>query len=268
MALIKCPECGRENVSDSAESCPNCGYGIKAHFEQIKIKRYYHCNTLFSFLDGFEDGITGKYTVDADNVKRSYSVRNGKVILPSKEQYIILDDFLIKEDDDTFKGQIPAGNMFSAIITEQIPKIKWTFSQNGVLKMDDGEIGVYKRCGDFLAYKISNHSGITWRDRAFDLLIYNNELKKEYYVSEQRYNELITLRNEVQNTEYPFVKPEPLEPFNYSYLNSNTPKCPTCGSTNIQKISGTKRWVTTGLFGLASSNVGKIMECKNCGYKW
>ena len=36
MALIKCPECGRENVSDSAEACPDCGYGIKAHFEKIR----------------------------------------------------------------------------------------------------------------------------------------------------------------------------------------------------------------------------------------
>lgn len=46
------------------------------------------------------------------------------------------------------------------------------------------------------------------------------------------------------------------------------PTCPTCGSTNIQKISGTKRWLSTGLFGLASSDVGKTMKCKNCGYKW
>ena len=36
MALIKCPECGREKVSDTAEMCPDCGYGIKAYFEQIK----------------------------------------------------------------------------------------------------------------------------------------------------------------------------------------------------------------------------------------
>lgn len=36
MALIKCPECGRENVSDSAASCPNCGYGLKVHFERVK----------------------------------------------------------------------------------------------------------------------------------------------------------------------------------------------------------------------------------------
>lgn len=35
MALIKRPECGRENVSDSAEMCPDCGYGIKKHFQEI-----------------------------------------------------------------------------------------------------------------------------------------------------------------------------------------------------------------------------------------
>lgn len=46
------------------------------------------------------------------------------------------------------------------------------------------------------------------------------------------------------------------------------PKCPTCGSTNIQKISGTKRWLSTGLFGIASSDIGKSMVCRSCGYKW
>lgn len=32
MALIKCPECGRENISDSADACPSCGFGIKQYF--------------------------------------------------------------------------------------------------------------------------------------------------------------------------------------------------------------------------------------------
>lgn len=32
MALITCPECGRNNVSDSAEACPVCGHGIREHF--------------------------------------------------------------------------------------------------------------------------------------------------------------------------------------------------------------------------------------------
>lgn len=58
----------------------------------------------------------------------------------------------------------------------------------------------------------------------------------------------------------------------YSSINDNVsshqPKCPTCGSTNIQKISGTKRWLSASLFGLASSDIGKSMYCKSCGCKW
>ena len=53
-----------------------------------------------------------------------------------------------------------------------------------------------------------------------------------------------------------------------SQSTANIPKCPTCGSTNIKKISGTKRWLGTGLFGLASSDLGKTMQCNNCGAKW
>ena len=52
---------------------------------------------------------------------------------------------------------------------------------------------------------------------------------------------------------------------NYKPIDYNTiniPKCPTCGSTNIKKISGTKRWLSTGLFGVASSNIGKSMCCR------
>ena len=33
MSLIKCPECGND-VSDSAEICPKCGYGIKKYLNE------------------------------------------------------------------------------------------------------------------------------------------------------------------------------------------------------------------------------------------
>lgn len=49
---------------------------------------------------------------------------------------------------------------------------------------------------------------------------------------------------------------------------SNVPKCPTCNSTNIQKISTAKKATGFALVGVFSSNFGKTMECKNCGYKW
>lgn len=65
-----------------------------------------------------------------------------------------------------------------------------------------------------------------------------------------------------QIKKYEKLKEEPLpQPI-------NIPKCPTCGSTNVHKISATKRWLTTGLFGLASSDATHTYICENCQYKW
>lgn len=50
--------------------------------------------------------------------------------------------------------------------------------------------------------------------------------------------------------------------------SSNVPKCPTCQSTAVEKISLTSKVVGGALFGLFSSNVRKTMHCKNCGYRW
>ena len=38
MALIKCPECGRERVSDSALACPECGFGVRDYVEEERKK--------------------------------------------------------------------------------------------------------------------------------------------------------------------------------------------------------------------------------------
>lgn len=48
----------------------------------------------------------------------------------------------------------------------------------------------------------------------------------------------------------------------------NIPKCPTCGSTNIKKISITKKAFGGAMFGLFSSDIRNTMQCKNCGAKW
>ena len=45
-------------------------------------------------------------------------------------------------------------------------------------------------------------------------------------------------------------------------------KCPTCGSTNIEKISTGKKISGGFLFGIFSSDVRNTMHCKDCGSKW
>lgn len=56
---------------------------------------------------------------------------------------------------------------------------------------------------------------------------------------------------------------------NQRYSSSaNAPKCPTCGSTNIERISTTSKVVGASLFGLFSNTARSQYKCKNCGYKW
>lgn len=52
------------------------------------------------------------------------------------------------------------------------------------------------------------------------------------------------------------------------YPFPDTPRCPTCGSTDIRKLSAGARGVSLGLFGLASKTARSQFVCENCGYKW
>lgn len=49
---------------------------------------------------------------------------------------------------------------------------------------------------------------------------------------------------------------------------SSQVKCPTCGSTNVKKISVASKAVGAGLFGLFSKTAKSQFECSSCGYKW
>ena len=50
--------------------------------------------------------------------------------------------------------------------------------------------------------------------------------------------------------------------------NDLLPKCPTCGSTNIEKISTLSKATGAYMFGLLSKTARSQFKCKNCGYKW
>ena len=58
------------------------------------------------------------------------------------------------------------------------------------------------------------------------------------------------------------------EPQPSIYTQQAVPRCPTCQSTNIQKISLTSKAVGGYMFGIFSSNVRNTFKCNNCGYRW
>lgn len=49
---------------------------------------------------------------------------------------------------------------------------------------------------------------------------------------------------------------------------NNVPKCPTCQSINIKKISTTSKVTSVAMFGLLSQKVKKTYHCNKCGYEW
>lgn len=85
-----------------------------------------------------------------------------------------------------------------------------------------------------------------------------------YILDEVKQNPLFNEEKaKLNSAEYNFGKPKSLN--NYG---QKVPKCPTCGSTNISKISGINRAVHGYAFGLFSKTARSQFECKNCGYKW
>ena len=49
---------------------------------------------------------------------------------------------------------------------------------------------------------------------------------------------------------------------------SNRPHCPTCGSTNIKRITGTERAVSVIGLGMFSKKINKSYKCLNCKTTW
>ena len=56
--------------------------------------------------------------------------------------------------------------------------------------------------------------------------------------------------------------------YQQKYLAEHNIHCPYCNSSNVTKISTVNRAVSVGMFGLASSKIGKTHKCNDCGSTW
>ena len=59
-----------------------------------------------------------------------------------------------------------------------------------------------------------------------------------------------------------------VEAYERACRNKNVPKCPTCGSTNIKKISSMSKAVGMLTLGILDADIHRTFYCKNCGYRW
>ena len=144
-------------------------------------------------------------------------------------------------------------------------------------------------CGTTLQFKMDHcrycKSGLPYHESKRNTDYYK-EKAKQLYKDQQKwkdvlYNEEIKRNPVFDSSLYEYAKTKEardsaINQFNEEFRQKerqeseekNKPKCPTCSSTSIKRISGMKRAFHGYAFGIFSKTAFSQFECQNCGYKW
>jgi len=249
MALIKCPECGRENVSDSAISCPGCGYAIKNHFENAHLEQQKKESVDTKFVCAIcgythnDDSIpekcpickvpTGK-TADKENKTETFN----KSVDSSKDRQKKTVGDLNKQIESSKKVTWISAIIFCVCI---IPLVSFfsDFDVNGTIL--------------FFSIIGSLFSGIAILIGLSNFTNASNDLPIAQRSIEE-YEKVLQKRKEEKEA--------------YDAMVAQNTKCPVCGSNETKRISTLSRATSVATVGLASSKIGKQYHCKRCGHKW
>ncbi len=248
MAIISCPECGGV-VSTSAITCPHCGYGVSEHMQKLKeeeeqAKRQEEAHDEIQAL--LDKIIPCDFTIPEPRAKvcikcgENPRYKERSRFFP-KGSY---SDSMCKHDGVEFplveidypQAQTP-GNIGSRLYMQ-----RYCIEPRNIGDQQCDEYGDrlnnMNRIRGFLYSAISDEDLLSPPDPAY----FGKTLEDE-------------------------PKPTPRPKINIP-VNTNTPKCPTCGSTNISKISTATRAAHGFAFGLFSNTARSQFKCNACGYKW
>ena len=122
-------------------------------------------------------------------------------------------------------------------------------------------------CGCFVSLKDKTcpncNKNLVIKESVYNTTYYENKSKSKYgskslahtiFMNEEfvpTYNNITSAKSVEQQNKEEFI-----------------PRCPTCQSKKIIKLSNIKRAAHGYAFGLFSKTARSQFECKNCGYKW
>lgn len=142
-------------------------------------------------------------------------------------------------------------------------KVQFSINSNRIVPcIGCGKIvGLIESLQDYSYYQNISDELLEDKTHWYDILL-NEEISKSPHFQKELLG-IVIPREEYQKILQTFNGNK-----NSQQTQTNKPKCPTCKSTNIKKISVTKK-VTHGLmFGILSKTAFSQFECCNCGYKW
>ncbi len=239
MALINCPECGKE-ISDKSEVCVNCGFPIKQKLEEDALR--YDILRLGQTLTTSDED----FKIIVENERWLF-----KEILNYSEQDIDHIINVYSNPPKSFNFEYEYSKVIAQNLTaEQTLKIiipLYAYGSNCVIVSHGAGLN-----------KIIFRTDLPHHDEYKDMV----GVKKTHY-----YDEPIITEEQKPNIyeKIPFNRPQSSI---VSTPNENVPKCPTCKSTNIKKISSLSKAGSVAMWGIFSRKVHKQWHCNNCGSEW
>lgn len=258
MALINCPECGKE-ISDKAPACIHCGCPLQPATQATH-------NRIIELFDEFaathhltNSKVQSIYYSVKDEANHIKSTMNTQAAIDSVAKDII-----------TGLSKIPSQvtyldvKLFCELINFQ------SLSQEAMVYVTDQLYSVAS-----IKHHYSDGSG----GYAYIIQFYYPLYLVTQYGSVSNKEQLMSILKHKfwgNKTGYEFISQKYAENCNQDTLQqiaavnvrNSSPKCPVCGSTSIKRISTLNRLGSIATFGLASGKIGKQYECKSCKHKW
>lgn len=292
MALIKCPECGRD-ISDKAAACIYCGYPLEYSAppkEEVLLEElYYLCSPPRSVRLSVQDlNLQDKIEFHKESPLEGYYIHGG-----IKTKYIFRDNLLMALDRTPLMIVEPGivadvSILYQTEIPNTVSSDVKIFNDNGVAEimlLPDGiariamlrngsivrvDDGIYARVGNVLktmAFRSSGEVEIKYFG------IYNNRLCKNTYCSKyiflKTYNEELQEYTqkvrEIGSSKTVYQQLQGTAPWVTQYYNY---PCPNCGAYKVRPAKWDDKSLSIAFWGIASDKIGKSYKCENCGRMW
>lgn len=254
MALVKCPECGRENVSDTAVSCPNCGYGIKEHFEQEKIKSEQEKRK--HEYQAKKAMIEKKTKIEADKLQAELNRELSKIDRLTPPHRATLFEFAFDSNVSGGGADLThiaiIGLVASLLLAIIFPDAAFLFyAIFGLILFIGVPFLIFLIKTDYDSYDE------LYKKETEDWEAEKNRRKQVIISQYDRYARNMAVYGK---REMPIDIPK--------QQNENKLKCPICGATDIERITTINRVASVAMVGIASGKIGKQYKCKKCKHLW
>ena len=285
MALIKCPECGKE-ISNQAQACIHCGYPIKSvladngstdttnnancpHIEGVVTYYGHNIQETSVFDSGLLSGTNGKCT-EAMGIW-DYSVGGNQLYVTRKfgtVTYTVTENYLLNHNGK-YDGYIPDDDAIDAICSLKNPIgiTTITFNRNGeyTKTMSSGIVtkGYYVKKGNIIAMVIDNNKDYIHWSVVFNNALFSASMIRAELVSEVRVA-LEAVANKAKiSPSFINVPVVNTQKETQKHIDDTEVVCPRCGSKSIATVNR-----GYSLFWGFLGSGKPVNVCQKCGYKY